>query len=98
MPMAALCLLAAPVYAQTADGISMQAPIVASPCPAATSANAVLRAGTPMQLQMLEEVTTKKKAAKVEGPRIRLPVSVIMIMQSSSPSQPLRPPSPTAPD
>ena len=74
MPMAALCLLAAPAHAQTAENPSSPTAVTASPIPAASTANAVLRAGTPVQLQMIEEVTTKKKAAKV-GQRIQLEVA-----------------------
>lgn len=39
-----------------------------------STANAVLRAGTPISLQMMEEITTKKKAAKV-GQRFMLEVT-----------------------
>ena len=39
-----------------------------------TATNAVLRAGTPVSFKMLEEVTTKDKAARV-GQRINLEVS-----------------------
>lgn len=38
------------------------------------TANAILRAGTPIHLQMMEEVTTKKKAARV-GQRFQLEVT-----------------------
>lgn len=66
LPALAAALIAMPVAAQTAPSI----PAIAAP---ATS-NAVLRAGTPIQLQMMEEVTTKKKAAKV-GQRFMLEVT-----------------------
>lgn len=46
------------------------APVIAR----APTANAVLRAGTPVSLRMMEEVTTKKKAARV-GQRFMLEVA-----------------------
>ena len=46
------------------------APVIAQ----APTANAVLRAGTPVSLRMMEEVTTKKKAARV-GQRFMLEVA-----------------------
>ena len=63
-----------PVMAQT------MAPVQAVAAPAAmivapvAPANAVLRAGTPVSLKLLEEVTTKNKAARV-GQRINLEVA-----------------------
>lgn len=45
-----------------------------APIAAPTTTSAVLRAGTPIQLQMMEEITTKKKAAKV-GQRFMLEVT-----------------------
>jgi hypothetical protein len=64
----ALCatMFAVPAYAQQAE---ITAPIAAAP-----TGNAILRAGTPVSLRLLEEVTTKKKAAKV-GQRITLEVA-----------------------
>lgn len=55
---------------------AQQAPVqpVVAPVASATSANAVLRAGTPIQLRLMEEITTKKKAAKV-GQRFMLEVA-----------------------
>jgi hypothetical protein len=55
------------------------APAVAEPAPAAPVAaivtkNAILRAGTPVALSMMEEITTKGKVAKV-GQRFMLEVS-----------------------
>ena len=61
---ALLALLASPVLAQTAE--PAVAPVV--------SANAILRAGTPVSFKLLEEVTTKEKAARV-GQRIQLEVA-----------------------
>ena len=58
---ALIALLAAPVSAQTVE--PAVAPVV--------SANAMLRAGTPVSLKLLEEVTTKEKAARV-GQRVQL--------------------------
>lgn len=49
-----------------AQQVPAEAPISATP-----TTNATLRAGTPVQLRMLEEVTTKKKAAKV-GQRFQM--------------------------
>ena len=70
-----LALIASsPVMAQT------MAPVQAVAAPAAmivapvSPANAVLRAGTPVSLKLLEEVTTKNKAARV-GQRINLEVA-----------------------
>ena len=61
---ALLALLASPALAQTAEPAI--APVV--------SANAMLRAGTPISFKLLEEVTTKEKAARV-GQRIQLEVA-----------------------
>ena len=58
---ALIALLAAPVSAQTVE--PAVAPVV--------SANAMLRAGTPVSLKLLEEVTTTEKAARV-GQRVQL--------------------------
>ena len=71
---AALSALAtSAVHAQDLVPATAVAP-VASAVPAPVSANAVLRAGTPVALSMMEEITTKKKAAKV-GQRFMLEVS-----------------------
>ena len=48
-------------------------PVVA-PVAAPVTVNAVLRAGTPVALSMMEQITTKKKAAKI-GQRFMLEVS-----------------------
>ena len=68
----ALSLASAPLSAQTAATFSQ----TATPAPIAEqpTTNAILRAGTPIQLRMMEEVTTKKKAAKV-GQRFQLEVA-----------------------
>ena len=68
---AALAFSAVPVHAQTA---APQAPIAAQ-----QTANAILRAGTPISLRILEEVTTKEKAARV-GQRIRMEVGSDVIV------------------
>jgi hypothetical protein len=73
----AVSLIACPAAAQTAQtfpGLATTIAPPAAPIAAPPSANAVLRAGTPVQLQMMEEVTTKKKAAKV-GQRFMLEVA-----------------------
>lgn len=59
---------AAPLAAQ--DAPAAPAPTIAI----APAANAVLRAGTPISLRMLEEVTTKEKQARV-GQRFRMEVA-----------------------
>lgn len=69
--------------AQAQDVVAAPAPAVvpavASPAPSApiaapSTANAILRAGTPVTLSLMEEITTKKKAAEV-GQRFMLEVS-----------------------
>lgn len=80
--LSALCavsVVASPALAQTAQtfqeaGSAATAIPAASPIATPTTTNAVLRAGTPVQLQMMEEITTKKKAAKV-GQRFMLEVT-----------------------
>ena len=72
---------AAPVFGQEA---STAAPALEAPVAAVESreavfveaapTHAVLRAGTPIQLRMMEEITTKKKRARV-GQRFRLEVA-----------------------
>jgi hypothetical protein len=66
--LAAISLLSTPLIAQEAQPVAQ--PAIA---PVATT-NAVLRAGTPIQLRLMEEITTKKKAAKV-GQRFMLEVA-----------------------
>jgi hypothetical protein len=61
----ALCVLAAPAFAQ--DHAATQ-------IAALQTTNAVLRSGTPVSLRLLEEVTTKNKAARV-GQRINMEVA-----------------------
>lgn len=67
LALSAAMLVSAPLAAQVSQPVV--APIAEPP-----TANAVLRAGTPIQLQMMEEITTKKKAAKV-GQRFLLEVT-----------------------
>ena len=67
------------VHAQDTTAAPTVAPVVAELAPAApvaaiVTSNAVLRAGTPVSFSMMEEITTKKKAAKV-GQRFMLEVS-----------------------
>ncbi len=56
------------------------APTAAAITPAATN-NAVLRAGTPVALRLMEEVTTKKKAARV-GQRFMMEVAEPVVVNS----------------
>ncbi len=62
-----------------------------APVEAPTTANAVLRAGTPISLTMAEEITTKKKLAKV-GQRFQLEVSApievngVVVVPSGTPA------------
>lgn len=66
-----LCMIAVPAAAQSAPGaISPTAAIAAAPVASA----AVLRAGTPITLRVLEEVTTKEKRARV-GQRVVMEVA-----------------------
>jgi hypothetical protein len=54
---------------------AQDAPVASTPTVAiAPTANAVLRAGTPISLRLMEEVTTKEKAARV-GQRFRMEVA-----------------------
>ena len=61
------------VHAQD-TGTASPAVTEVAPVAAMATANAVLRAGTPVSLSMMEEITTKKKAAKV-GQRFMLEVA-----------------------
>lgn len=90
----ALCALAAPVLAQetAAPMQPVLAPPAVSPIIAPPTTNAVLRAGTPITLRLLEEVTTKEKAARV-GQRIKMevaaPVEVngVVVVPAGSPAE-----------
>ncbi|WP_420607280.1 hypothetical protein [Novosphingopyxis sp.] len=79
LPLACVgAVFAASVFAQnttpdTAQPVSAST-IAPAPIAPATSINADLRAGTPVSFAMMEEVTTKKKAAKV-GQRLQLEVA-----------------------
>lgn len=58
--------------------------VPAAPAPVITQApttNAVLRAGTPVALRMMEEITTKKKAARV-GQRFMMEVAEPVVVNS----------------
>ena len=86
----ALCAaLAVPAAAQNAvEFAAPAAPVIAAP----QSTNAVLRAGTPITLRLLEEVTTKEKKARV-GQRIKMEVAStvevngIGVIPSGSPAE-----------
>lgn len=70
-----LALLAcSPAMAQTMAPVQAVAAPTAMIIAPVAPANAVLRAGTPVSLKLLEEVTTKNKAARV-GQRINLEVA-----------------------
>src|SRR3990167_9847912 len=68
------------------------APPAPAPISAAVSTNAYLRAGTPITLRILEEVTTRKKRARV-GQRVRMevaaPVEVngVIVIPAGSPAE-----------
>lgn len=72
--------LASTAHAQDTDpGDTYRHPLATQAAPALlpaapTTRNAVLRAGTPIQFRLLEEITTKKKVAKV-GQRFQLEVA-----------------------
>lgn len=71
LALGALSLVTAPAMSQVVQPAET---VVAAPIAEPVTANAVLRAGTPIALRMMEEVTTKKKAAKV-GQRFQLEVA-----------------------
>lgn len=81
-PFLAVCaplafVLAGPAFGQSAPLAPQVAPppVIALPAPPiAATVTAVLRAGTPVSLKLLEEVTTKEKAARV-GQRLNLEVA-----------------------
>jgi hypothetical protein len=82
--------LSMPLSAQDA-AVQTAAP-AASPIAAPVTTNAVLRAGTPITMRLLEEVTTKEKAARV-GQRIKMevasPVEVngVVVIPAGSPAE-----------
>jgi hypothetical protein len=82
-------LIAAPATAQTAVQF---APPPAPAIQAPQTDNAVLRAGTPISLRILEEVTTKDKRARV-GQRIKMEVAStvevngIVVIPAGSPAE-----------
>lgn len=74
--------LAVPAAAQEATApIAATAQPSVAPIQKAPTANAVLRAGTPVTLRLLEEVTTKKKSARV-GQRIRMEVASDVVVNN----------------
>jgi hypothetical protein len=85
-------LLPTPLFAHNGQTASV-APTqpIAAPQGSPTASNAVLRAGTAVQLRLMEEVTTKKKAARV-GQRFMLevaaPVEVngVVVIPSGTPA------------
>ena len=92
-------LIATPAVAQAAAPASETTTVpipTAVPAPAPISrpitANAVLRAGTPITLRLLEEVTTQKKAARV-GQRVRMEVAAnvevngVVVVPAGSPAE-----------
>ena len=94
---AAIAAFASPAVAQvaqpTAEANAPAVSVAVAPPPIADIAttNAVLRAGTPIALRMMEEITTKKKSAQV-GQRFALevaaPVEVngVQVIPSGSPA------------
>lgn len=72
--------MVAEVPMEEAAPVASVAP-VSEPIQAAQSQNAFLRAGTPITLRLLEEVTTKEKAARV-GQRIRMEVAAPVVVNS----------------
>lgn len=93
LALSASLLVCAPLAAQQAQ-VAQPLPAVAPaamPVAPVAATNAVLRAGTPIQLRMMEEVTTKKKAARV-GQRFQLevaaPVEVngVVVIPTGSPA------------
>lgn len=84
--LAVLSMLSVPLAAQEAAPAAVPQAIA----PVATT-NAVLRAGTPIQLRLMEEITTQKKAARV-GQRFMLevaaPVEVngVVVVPSGTPA------------
>jgi hypothetical protein len=86
LALAAGLLITSTAAAQEASPAPEPTPIAATP-----TVNAVLRAGTPVQLRLMEEITTKKKAARV-GQRFQLevaaPVEVngVVVIPSGTPA------------
>lgn len=99
MVAASFSLVATNAYAQDVSTVPAPSvipePILTTPEPAPIEApvmaNAVLRAGTPISLTMAEEITTKKKLAKV-GQRFQLEVSApievngVVVIPSGAPA------------
>ena len=74
------------------DGAPVIAPQAAPAIAPLSTQNAVLRAGTPITLRLLEEVTTKEKAARV-GQRVRMEVAApvyvndVIVIPAGSPAE-----------
>lgn len=87
-----ISLAASSVYAQETTIVPAVPTVAENPAlPALVTTNAVLRAGTPISLTMSEEITTKKKLAKV-GQRFQLEVSApvevngVIVIPAGSPA------------
>lgn len=74
----AAALFVAPAI-QAQEVVLLQAAPASAAIPEIVTPNAVLRAGTPVALRLMEEITTKKKAARV-GQRFMMEVSEPVIV------------------
>jgi hypothetical protein len=74
----AAALFVAPAI-QAQEVVPIQAAPASAAIPEIVTSNAVLRAGTPVALRLMEEITTKKKAARV-GQRFMMEVSEPVIV------------------
>ncbi|ASK89909.1 hypothetical protein [Sphingorhabdus sp. SMR4y] len=95
---AALSFSAAQAFAQEAAPgeavapVAEPAPAAVAPIPELVTQNAILRAGTPITLRLMEEVTTKKKMARV-GQRVRMEVAApvyvndVVVIPAGSPAE-----------
>lgn len=95
---AAVSFTATQAIAQEAPPEKVVAPLAApepttvAPIPELVTQNAVLRAGTPITLRLMEEVTTKKKKARV-GQRVRMEVAAavyvndVVVIPAGSPAE-----------
>ncbi len=88
---AAALSLATPAAAQVA-GVPIATPSAPPAIAAPVTANAVLRAGTPVSLRLLEEVTTRDRQARV-GQRVRMEVASpveyegVIVIPAGSPAE-----------
>lgn len=87
----ALCAVTAAMPAAAQEAVQFVAP-PPPPIAAPTTTNAVLRAGTPISLRILEEVTTKEKKARV-GQRVKMEVASaveingVVVIPAGSPAE-----------